>query len=592
MPDNFGKHEVGHSSLTSHGQLKFPETEFKGVHEHEEPLPPIGVMVTLISLAVVLTATATLVTSLQVSIPLTAPSNASIVPPDFISFSIEQDHWTDWVGSNTASKNQFFANVLDNIIQLTGTPPRFRIGADSEDRTDFQAGLQFTEEHTFPPSATTPYAEASNITVGEAFYLAAQNLPVGTHVTWGVNLKSDNVTAVFLEAQAIADAFKSSSKLTLDAIEIGNEPNEYHGTYRPDNYSIADYIKEWTTFATNISATVPINDDSTVKFWGGAFAGSATHNASGFAPQGLFGNGVQNSAAGQQIKTYAAHFYNMGGGANCGSISSCIQGLMSKTSIRGNLTQWIPDIAFVKSLGLDYVFGESNSYTGHGLANVSNSAGRSKPKTQIPYVAQPAVSSNCLGAALWLLDNVFHATQLGVDRFYFHEGVGYKYNFIQPVTLNVSITDGTPLNPPLPPHVQPLYYGAIIAAEIIGNEGGTLVTELSVNSSTISAYAIYTQDGTLSKALFINSEGFFTENSDGDRNSVHLDFSISGTAPSGISVKRLVINHADDTSGLTWAGQTYQTLDGKVGGTKSIGTGNVSDGVDIPATQAVLVAFN
>jgi hypothetical protein len=52
----------------------------------------------------------------------------------------------------------------------------------------------------------------------------------GTHVTWGVNLKEDNLTAAFLEAQAIAEAFEafpSSLDLTLDAIEIGNEADFY-----------------------------------------------------------------------------------------------------------------------------------------------------------------------------------------------------------------------------------------------------------------------------------------------------------------------------------------------------------------------------
>jgi hypothetical protein len=47
-----------------------------------------------------------------------------------------------------------------------------------------------------------------------------------THVTWGVNLKSYNLTAAYLEAQAIAEAFESSkvkdAGVVLEYIEIGD----------------------------------------------------------------------------------------------------------------------------------------------------------------------------------------------------------------------------------------------------------------------------------------------------------------------------------------------------------------------------------
>jgi hypothetical protein len=50
--------------------------------------------------------------------------------------------------------------------------------------------------------------------------------------------------------------------------------------------------------------------------------------------------------------------------------------------------------------------------------------------------------------------------------------------------------------------------------------------------------------------------------------------------------------HADDGSGLTWGGQTYETADARVGGTTTSETGTVAAGIDIPATQAILVTFN
>jgi hypothetical protein len=53
----------------------------------------------------------------------------------------------------------------------------------------------------------------------------ADLLPSGTHVIWGVNLKSYNLSAAYLETKAIVQAFASSAMksagITLDFIEIG-----------------------------------------------------------------------------------------------------------------------------------------------------------------------------------------------------------------------------------------------------------------------------------------------------------------------------------------------------------------------------------
>lgn len=49
---------------------------------------------------------------------------------------------------------------------------------------------------------------------------------------------------------------------------------------------------------------------------------------------------------------------------------------------------------------------------------------------------------------------------------------------------------------------------------------------------------------------------------------------------------------ANATQGVTWGGQTYETEDGKVGGVLSTLTVNVSQGVDVYDTEAVLLAFS
>lgn len=44
-------------------------------------------------------------------------------------------------------------------------------------------------------------------------------------------------------------------------------------------------------------------------------------------------------------------------------------------------------------------------------------------------------------------------------------------------------------------------------------------------------------------------------------------------------------------SGLTWGGQTYETSDGRISGSLVVSEGTVASGVDIQATEVVLLAF-
>ncbi|KAJ7637653.1 glycoside hydrolase family 79 protein [Mycena polygramma] len=507
-----------------------------------------------------------LVSAVTVPILLSA-GDAPSVDGNLVSLSIEQDRWLDWVGNT--SRNSFFFNTLDNLVALTGSDPTIRIGADSEDHTNFSPNIQFVQQAFPPPTTTVPYPEATNIVAGPGFYQAAKFLPTGTGVTWGVNFGGKNLTATFLETQAIINAFSSpalkNAGITLDFLELGNEADLYKNNgLRNSSYSVSQYTTEWITFATNMTRTANLAGSDT-KLWGAAFADSS-HSTSGFSPQGIFANNILSSEPGKFINTISQHHYS---GSFCAGSGGLLQDLMTKATIRSNLTEFTPDIQATHDKDLDYVLGETNSYSCHGAPGVSNTA----------------------GAALWTLDYALFASQIGISKVFFHEGIGYKYNLIQPATLTRSTLDGSPLATPLQPHVQPQYYAAVIAAEAIGDSGDTKAAELTINNARISGYAFY-EGGALKRALFINSLAFLTGAT--NRTSTHLDLTFSGTGakPTSFSVKRLVIGHADDASGLTWGGQTYETSDARVGGTPTSETGTVSAGIDIPATQAILISFN
>ncbi|KAJ7052496.1 glycoside hydrolase family 79 protein [Mycena amicta] len=503
-----------------------------------------------------------LVSAVTAPIPLAAGSAAE-VSGNLLSLSIEQDRWLDWSGNT--SVNSYFLNVLTNIVSITGTSPTIRIGADSEDHTNFNPSVLVQQQFP-PPTTTVPYPEASTVVAGPGFYQAAKFLPRGTRVIWGINFGGKNLTATFLETQAVITAFQSSamqaSGVILDSLELGNEADLYRNNgLRTSSYGISQWTPEWITFATNLTKTANLAN-SDVKLWGCAFAGSS-HSSTDFSPQGAFANGLLTSQPGAFIATISQHHYS---GSFCSGSEGLLQDLMTKATIRSNLTSFTPDIQATKAQGLDYVFGETNSYSCHGAPGVSNTA----------------------GAALWTLDYALFASQIGASKVFFHEGIGYKYNLIQPAVLTRSTLDGSTLSTPQQPHIQPQYYAAIIIAEAIGDSGDTQALELSINDTRISGYGFY-EGGVLKRAVLINSLSF----SSGTRTSTHVDlaFTGTGTQPTSFTIKRLLINHANDTSGLTWGGQTYETSNGLVGGTATTETGTVAVGIDLPATQAILVSF-
>ncbi|KAJ6494624.1 hypothetical protein C8R47DRAFT_375312 [Mycena vitilis] len=94
----------------------------------------------------------------------------------------------------------------------------------------------------------------------------------------------------------------------------------------------------------------------------------------------------------------------------------------------------------------------------------------------------------------------------------------------------------------------------------------------------------------LVRALFINSKAFLQ--GDMNRSSVNLDLTFTGKgADTTLSIKRLAIGHADDTYGLTWGGQTYESQSGKVEGELSLNASQSATAY-IVETEVVLFCRN
>jgi len=80
------------------------------------------------------------------------------------------------------------------------------------------------------------------------------------------------------------------------------------------------------------------------------------------------------------------------------------------------------------------------------------------------------------------------------------------------------------------------------------------------------------------------------QSSNGTRPSVHIDFTGISRARKA-SARRLVIGHADDTKGLTFGGQSFETSDANPSGGVSTEAVDLTKGIDLSATEAVLIDF-
>jgi len=511
-----------------------------------------------------------------------APKEAVDVSPFLISLSLEGDAWPQWAANapNYNQRNDFFHKALQNLRDRTGSWPDIRVGANSEDRINFDKKIKIISETFVPPTSTLPYPEAANVTVGPSYYTLSKFMPSGTTMTWGFNFGSENLTLATIELNAILDAFKRSTQeggvkgsgVELKLVELGNEADLYNNNgHRNKTFNEADYVAEWRQYIGSLLKNTPLGDKGAPKIQALAFGHSDFGSGKTFSPEDAFADGLLDGDIGEHIGVISQHTYS---GGCC---TALIADLMNKTSIRHNISVFENDIAAVKAKGLPYYFGETNTYFNHGVPKVSDAG----------------------GAALWLADYALFGATVGIEKMYFHEGVGYKYNLIQPVALDRSVDDATPISPPVPAHVQSPYYGALAVTEFLGTSSTRKVVEITFDEFYLSGYALYGKGDKLSKVILFNHEPYLSDGSNpsGVRPSYLISLQDIGAVSlrgglfgkGKVSIKRLEIPHADVQTGLTWAGQSFDQAVAK--GKTVVEKQSVKQPVVVQATEVVLVEF-
>ena len=134
----------------------------------------------------------------------------------------------------------------------------------------------------------------------------------------------------------------------------------------------------------------------------------------------------------------------------------------------------------------------------------------------------------------------------------------------------------------------------------MAGSGTTEIVELELSAPNLSGYAIY-ETGRLVRAVFVNLEAWLkSDEGVRERSVYHIDLGFAsvdgaekkfGLGGKEVRVKRLNIGYADDTSNLTWGGQSWETPKFLVSGEEVVDIKSWDEGVDIRETEAVLVWF-
>ncbi|ADV23920.1 Hypothetical Protein CGB_H2510C [Cryptococcus gattii WM276] len=504
------------------------------------------------------------VTQTSVHIPGNQPAWAEPLSPNLAAFSIEMDRWPDWAGQKVGEPNQYTNQVLTNLGERTGVMPYLRVGANSEDRATIDLSFEVMNA-TFPaPSAEVPVPEADHIFIGRDFYALSGNLPPGTPFQWGVNLASLNRTETIAQAKLVAEAFQGdradlTANVRLDGLEIGNEPDFYPNKKKLGAaWTPANYSQTWVDYAKGVSEVIQLGGDGPY-LTPGAMTGFESPS---WTPEATIEAGIlDDDDIRANIKQFNQHVYSGAFGGNYPLTP--VGGLMDKGTVRANLTTRADGLKAVKSHGLQYVFTLTRS--SHGQPGTSNTA----------------------EGALWALDWMLQLASMGVERMHFHHGVGFRYNLFQPVATDADHDDGT--NMTQRAHILPAYHAALIVNEAIGTSGNSYVAEISTANDNVVAYGIW-EDEDLVRMVVTNTEVYTTDDEESQKGRNKFEVNLVGVQGRNATVKRLFVPQTTAQHGITWAGQNFDTEDGKPTG--QVTEESLDNGVlEIEASSAALICF-
>lgn len=432
------------------------------------------------------------------------------IPPDFLGFSHEWGTAQKMMGDSETGLNTIYRQLLKNLKAYGSGPFVLRIGGNSTDNSG---------EPT--PATVRPFAELAN-DLDVSFYL-------------GVNLGAGNVSLAASQARMYV---RSMPPRSIEAIEIGNEPDEYATNgKRSSSYDFHGYLSDFDRWKANIAPLLPAG----TKLLGPSWATTAM----------LVHTSDYVTDEHDSLGTFSQHFYVANGTA-----PNPYDILLRNSAATKGPKAVESAVTIVHQAGLPFRMGEINSLYNGGGSGISDT----------------------FQSALWAIDTMFEYEQVGVDGVNWHCGNGGSY-----AAFSFNIRTKGARHAFSLQSVRPLYYGLLLFQAATGN--GAHLLPVSVHThANVKAWATLDKSGVL-RLVLINKD----ENLAGSVNIALHGFKHA-------NVFRLKAPNYLATSGITFAGQTFDhSADGSLQGKQTPEWISAPDGdfhFEMPITSAALIVMS
>lgn len=365
--------------------------------------------------------------------------------------------------------------------------------------------------------------------IGPTFFEAANRLPQGTPVTWGLNLAyndDDYIDQITTMAQQV---FDRCTNLDIVAFEIGNEPDLYYTSsqFRDSSWGGDVYTEEWLSRASAIYEQVVKPKGLPQSF----FEAGATSHTSGttFGISQLVSDGITKQTNGSSyVTSWNQHDYSYF--TSVATYPLTIENVLNFDTNENQFEQQAADqLTQADATPYGYALREMGWVGPAGAANVSD----------------------VFGGALYTLNFLLYAASENLTGVQFHlVGFGYASAWL-PVE-----NDGVAAYP------RPLYYGHAAFNQIIGPTCTAQVSQISLDSPPsgydgyLRAYSIY-QSGSLSSVAIINAKMANVSESDKSNLTVSLSMPTS-LAGKTVYLSYLTNDGVDAKYNTTWNGISFE----------------------------------
>ncbi|KAH8092184.1 hypothetical protein BXZ70DRAFT_951580 [Cristinia sonorae] len=445
------------------------------------------------------------------------------------------------VGKNSTLLFVPFLNLMALIAERAGFVP-IRVGGNSQDTATLVDSLPDDQVLAKDKGDSSNPTETPELIFTPDIIYMLNNASSLVDIKWYLGIPMNDTTNLRLGIAEVAEAVLGDKLLGL---QLGNEPDLYAGhLHRANTYSPFDYFGE---FGVVVDA---IGNNSNIPVRNNLVAPSVATGP--WRPEDVWNTGFipayQNVLGVLSVEHYpddncAAAFPGAGFGPPKDP-QAVFTNYLNHTSGINIVQPYLNSSAIAQSVGKPFVMMETNTASCGGFPGVSDS----------------------FGSALWGLDY----------------GLQMAYSNFSSALLHVGGTDDT-YNPFTPPptnqsefhqwSVAPLFYSALVMAEVLGDTNTSQVIDLQANNANIytPAYAIYEQGNLARVALF----NYLTDPSGGS--SYTASISIGGGQsgqpngnPAQVTVKYLLAPSVSEKDNVTWAGQTFGgqlSSDGRLQGT-------------------------